>query len=98
MLRFILARGFDHLSAIAAALKKIDEEPEDTEDKKRRLSQLTMIFGSINDILHPSYKSIKEIFPEHELTEFVDNLDKSFQDAVKQKLFPPCNCLNCKTE
>jgi hypothetical protein len=96
ILRFILARGFDHLSAIATAIKKIDEEPEDTPSKRQRLSSLTMTFGAINDILHPSYSSIKDIFPEHELLEFIKNLEASHEDAVKQTLFPPCQCPNCR--
>ena len=94
-LQFLLARGFDHLSAIAQSIKKISEEKE-SKDKKRRLSQLTMIFGSINDILHVAYPSMKEIFPEHDLEEFIKGLELSFKDTQNQKLFPPCKCPHCK--
>ena len=94
--KLILARGFDHLSSIANALKKIQEEGKDDAETMQKALPLSMVFRAINDVLHPLYDSAQELFPEQDLTAFIDGLKEAHQEAVEKKIFPPCICSGCK--
>lgn len=91
----VLARGFDHLSSLAMALKKIQENTPDEKEAIQKSAPLSMVFRAINDVLHPLYGNAQELFPENDLTEFLKVLNQSHKEAVEKKIFPPCPCSSC---
>ena len=96
MTKEVLSRGFDHLSSIANALKKIQEEGKEDAETMQKSLPLSMVFRALNDVLHPLYDSAQELFPEQDLTAFIDGLKEAHQEAVDKKIFPPCSCSSCK--
>ena len=97
ILKDILFRGFDHLSAIAKALKKIQDEATDEDDAVKKSATLSMVFRALNDVLHPGYADAQKLFPEQDITPFINDLNRAHQDAVENKLFPTCRCFNCES-
>lgn len=95
ILKEILFRGFDHLSAIASALKKIQEEATDEEDAIKKSATLSMVFRALNDVLHPGYASAQALFPEQDITAFLKSLEQEHQDSINKKIFPICKCKSC---
>lgn len=98
VLKDILFKGFDHLSAIARALKKIQDEAKTEEEAIKQGATLSMVFRAINDIIHPGYASAPELFPEQDLTGFLKDLEVAHKDAVEKKIFPPCRCQTCERD
>jgi hypothetical protein len=96
MTKEVLSRGFDHLASIANALKKIQEENKDDAESMQKALPLSMVFRALNDVLHPLYDSAQDIFPEQDLTAFIQGLKEAHQEAIEKKIFPPCNCSSCK--
>lgn len=94
--KLILARGFDHLSSIATALKKIQEDGKEDAEAMQKALPLSMVFRALNDVLHPLYEDAPGLFPDQDLTAFLDGLKEAHQEAIEKKIFPPCNCSACK--
>ena len=95
ILQYIMAKGFDHLSALAQALGKIQKESQSEDDVIKHSATLSMVFRAINDIIHPGYAVAQSLFPEQDLAKFLEELNKAHQDAVERKVFPPCKCSSC---
>jgi hypothetical protein len=91
----MLLRGFDHLSSIAQALQRIQKEAKDEDEALKQSVTLSMLFRAINDILHPGFSDAPKLFPEQDLTEFLDKLKAAHKEAVDKKIFPPCKCEEC---
>ena len=84
ILQYIMAKGFDHLSALAQALGKIQKESQTEDDVIKHSATLSMVFRAINDIIHPGYGVAQSLFPEQDLAKFLDELNKAHQDAVER--------------
>jgi hypothetical protein len=95
ILKQILFRSFDHLSSIAQALQKIQKEAKDEDEAFKQSATLSMVFRAINDIVHPGFPDAPKLFPEQNITEFIDGLRKAHKDAIEKKIFPPCKCDSC---
>jgi hypothetical protein len=95
IIKDILFRGFDHLTALAKALKKIQDEAKDEDEAIEKSALLSMVFRALNDVLHPGYASAQRLFPEQDLTGFLKDLDNAHKDAVENKIFPICKCKSC---
>ena len=91
----MLLRGFDHLSSIAQALQRIQKEAKNEDEAIKQSATLSMLFRAINDILHPGFSVAPGLFPEQDLTEFLDKLKEAHKDAIDKKIFPPCKCDEC---
>ena len=92
----ILSRGFDHLASIANALKNIQENVTDEKEAMQKALPLSMVFRALNDVLHPLYDSAQELFPEQDMTAFIDGLKEQHKEAMEKKIFPPCQCASCR--
>jgi hypothetical protein len=90
-----MARGFDHLSALVKALEKIQKEQQTEDDVIKHSAALSMVFRAINDIIHPGYAITPSLFPEQDLTKFLEGLMNAHQQAVEKKIFPACKCTVC---
>jgi hypothetical protein len=97
VLKDILFKGFDHLSAIAKSLKKIQEEAADEDEAIKKSATLSMVFRALNDVLHPGYADAQSLFPEQDLKSFLDGLNAAHEDAVEKKIFPICRCNTCES-
>jgi len=96
LLREILLRGFDHLSALTNALARIQKEAKDDEESLKQSVALSMVFRALNDVLHPGYATAQTLFPQQDMTPFLDMLNKAHKEAVDKKIFPVCTCSSCK--
>ena len=55
-----------------------------------------MVFRALNDVLHPLYDSAQELFPEQDMTAFINGLKEQHKEAIEKKIFPPCQCASCR--
>lgn len=95
ILKNIMLKGFDHLSALTKALQKMQEEATDEEDAIKKSATLSMVFRALNDVLHPGYVSAPQLLPEQDLEAFIIWLNEQHQDAIEKKIFPDCKCKSC---
>ena len=84
VLKDILTRGFDHLSAISSALQKIQQKESNEEEMIKKSAALSMDIRALNHVLHPGCEDAQKLFPEQDITDFLAILNEAYRNYDKR--------------
>jgi hypothetical protein len=95
ILKQIFIRTVDHFAALQTAIGRLEQETNSSEEAKKNAHSLKMVYAALNDVMHPVYPLVPELFPDIDIPDIMKTINENHALAVKNKLFPPCKCKGC---
>jgi hypothetical protein len=97
----VLMLAMSHMQNLGKEIQKLNPTEEVLQkadvDYKRKIMQLNNLLNVINDIVHPAFHLIPDLFPGSQ--DMVELCKKNFKIAIDSGVFPAqCPCYMCKIE